>query len=54
MIKILVAEDYLFNQIILQRYFKKLDYSFVICNNGSVIICNNEFVIICNNKVIMR
>ncbi|MEI6820390.1 MAG: response regulator [Bacteroidota bacterium] len=35
MIKILVAEDYLFNQIILQRYFKKLDYSFVICNNGS-------------------
>ena len=35
MINILVAEDYLFNQLILQRYFKKLDYSFVICNNGS-------------------
>ena len=35
MANILVAEDYLFNQLIIQRYLNKLNFTFVICNNGS-------------------
>jgi CheY-like chemotaxis protein/HPt (histidine-containing phosphotransfer) domain-containing protein len=35
MARILVAEDYLFNQLIIQRYLNKLNHNFIICNNGS-------------------
>lgn len=32
--KILIAEDYMFNYLLLQRFLKKLNCEFVVCNNG--------------------
>jgi len=32
--KILIAEDYMFNYLLLQRFLKKLNCEFVVCDNG--------------------
>ncbi len=32
--KVLIAEDYMFNYLLLQRFLKKLNYEFVVCDNG--------------------
>jgi len=47
--KVLIAEDYMFNYLLLQRFLKKLNYEFVVCDNGKKALeelQNQEFDIV--------